>query len=216
MLIRAAADLHGNLPSVPACDLLLLAGDIVPPAIERDLADSLAWLIGPFDAWLTRIPAREVVAIAGNHDFAFQARPTPPLRWTYLRDSQATVDIAGESLRIYGTPWTPAHQQWAFEAGPAELADIFAEIPTGLDILLSHGPPHGYGDRANVDLFRGAFTHAGSPELTDAVARAQPALCCYGHIHEDGGYHSQLGPTRLYNVALVDETYRLVREPVEL
>ncbi|HEY1775469.1 MAG TPA: metallophosphoesterase [Solirubrobacteraceae bacterium] len=215
-MIRAAADLHGNLPSITACDLLLLAGDIVPPAIERDIAESLDWLTGPFDEWLTRLPAREIVAIAGNHDFAFEAAPIPQLHWTYLRDSEVTIDAGATSLRIYGTPWTPAHGQWAFEADPAGLTNVFAAIPAGLDILLSHGPPRGYGDRASLDALRGAFTHAGSPELSDAIARAQPAICCYGHIHEDGGYHGQIGSTRLYNVALVDENYHLVRDAAQL
>jgi Icc-related predicted phosphoesterase len=76
--------------------------------------------------------------------------------------------------------------------------------------------PRGYGDRATVNLFPGAFTHAGSPELTDAIERAQPTICCYGHIHEEGGYTGDLGNTRLHNVSLVNERYELVREPLEL
>src|SRR5262249_37371286 len=52
MKIVALADLHGYLPSaIPACDLLLLAGDLTPvqnhaPAFQAQ------WLDGPFRAWL--------------------------------------------------------------------------------------------------------------------------------------------------------------------
>jgi hypothetical protein len=99
-MIRAAADLHGNLPNIPSCELLLIAGDLVPPQLEHDLAASRAWLTGPFRKWLEWTPAREIVAIAGNHDFALQAATIPPLRWTYLQDSEATVPCAGRPLRI--------------------------------------------------------------------------------------------------------------------
>jgi hypothetical protein len=54
-VIRAAADQHGNLPEIAACDLLLLAGAIVPPTIKRDVASSREWLAGRFASWLKQI-----------------------------------------------------------------------------------------------------------------------------------------------------------------
>jgi hypothetical protein len=35
----------------------------------------------------------------------------------------------------------------AFMKEPAELEAVFAQIPEGIDILESHQPPYGFGDR---------------------------------------------------------------------
>ena len=145
MRICCAADLHGTLPEIPPCDLLLLAGDLVPLGAHAP-RDGRRWLDGTFRAWLDALPARtRVVGVAGNHDFVFQEGEVafdPPLRWTYLQDSEATV--AG--LRIWGTPWQPRFFDWAFNLDEPELAEKWAAIPDGLDVLLLHGPPFGYGD----------------------------------------------------------------------
>ena len=90
MKIVALADLHGYLPSaIPACDLLLLAGDLTPvqnhaPAFQAQ------WLDGPFRAWLQGQPARKIIGVAGNHGFVFEQMPflvPRDLPWTYLQDS---------------------------------------------------------------------------------------------------------------------------------
>ena len=219
-LIRAAADLHGHLPDIEPCDLLVLAGDRVPPELERDLLLSRAWLAGPFAAYLHRVAAEVVVAVAGNHDrvFAEQLVPSGLPRFVYLEDEEVTVECGGRRLRVYGTPWTPTWQGWAFEAPEQQLARTFDRIPTGLDLLVAHTPPHLQGDRAPTYGTRdpAAWSHVGSRALSWAVRRAQPRLCCYGHVHEDGGYIGQLGRSCLVNAALLDGYYVPVRQPIEL
>src|SRR5262249_33524902 len=71
MKVVAVSDLHGNLPAIPPCDLLLLAGDITPVRDHR-LAHQAEWLDTTFRAWLNQVPARKVIGVAGNHDFIFQ------------------------------------------------------------------------------------------------------------------------------------------------
>src|SRR5260370_33826784 len=106
MKIVALADLHGYLPSsVPACDLLLLAGDLTPVQ-NHDPGFQAEWLDGPFRAWLQRQPVRKIVGIAGNHDFVFEQMPflvPQDLPWTYLQDS----GTEWEGLEISGTPEQP-------------------------------------------------------------------------------------------------------------
>src|SRR5207237_1050417 len=144
MRIVAVSDLHGFLPDIEPCDLLLLGGDLCPVANHR-LSFQADWLDTTFRAWLERQPARKVVGVAGNHDFIFQQAPAlvpHDLPWTYLQD-EATQ---WEGLRIYGTPWQLWFYDWAFNLNEDELEKKWRLIPAGTDILVLHGPPHGYGD----------------------------------------------------------------------
>merc|ERR1712037_767353 len=69
----------------------------------------------------------------------------------YLEDT--AVEVCG--YRIYGSPWQPEFCDWAFNLGPAECAPKWAEIPQDVDILITHGPPKGMGDRTSLGLSAG-------------------------------------------------------------
>ena len=84
--IVCTADLHENLIEIPDCDVLLIAGDI-SFAFKGDLAAKQAFLAGPFSESLDRVPAAEIVLVAGNHDQSIEASGLPPgLRCHYLED----------------------------------------------------------------------------------------------------------------------------------
>jgi hypothetical protein len=100
--ICCLSDLHGYLPEVPDCQLLVLSGDYCPMTKP---VDQQWWLRDKFGPWLTSVADRgiEVIGVAGNHDFIFQKRPdlVPKLDWTYLQDSGtsfADLKIWGKSL----------------------------------------------------------------------------------------------------------------------
>jgi predicted phosphohydrolase len=204
MRIVAVSDLHGQLPRVPPCDLLLIAGDICPLDDHGDDAQR-AFLEGPFAAWLEQAPAGAIAGIAGNHDLIAEREPqlVAALPWSYLCDSAA--DLAG--LRVWGSPFAVTYGAWAFMESDAELERRFAAIPPGLDVLLVHGPPYGVLDHA----VRGVDT--GSHALRRAIVRARPALAIFGHIHEGRG-EDRLGETRCISVSLVDARYVPRHAPV--
>ena len=207
MRIVAVSDLHGLLPDIPPCDLLLIAGDICPVE-NHDTGFQAEWLDTALRRWLERVPARKTVAVAGNHDFVFEQVPElvpRDLDWTYLQDS----GCVWEGLRIWGTPWQPWFFDWAFNLREPELVRVWASIPDRTDILVLHGPPHGFGDAVPR---RGSVEHAGSPSLTERLREVQPRLAVFGHIHEGRGEY-RLGKTVLANVALVDAEYRNVHPP---
>lgn len=203
MRIAILADLHGHLPPLADCDLLLLAGDLCP-AVDHGVARQARWLDGPFRHWLDAAPAAAIVGIAGNHDFIFEREPSlvPELPWIYLED--ASVDVEG--VRIWGSPWTPWFHDWAFNApranGESFLERRYDTVPDETDVLLVHGPPRGFGDRTTAGV------DAGSTALLDAIDRVQPRLCAYGHIHEARGQWTR-GETTLVNAAAVDALYEL-------
>jgi Icc-related predicted phosphoesterase len=208
MKVMALSDLHGNLPDdLPACDLLLLAGDLTPVS-NHQLAFQASWLDREFRAWLQRVPARKVVGVAGNHDFIFEKAPyllPEGLPWTYLQDS----GTEWEGWKIWGTPWQPWFFDWAFNGDPERLKRQWALIPADTDILVLHGPPYGYGDGVPEDA---GVRRCGCPLLLERIQQVRPRLVVYGHIHEGRG-EWQLGPTRLANVTLLDEDYRLRHQP---
>ncbi len=170
------------------------------------------FLEGPVREWLEHVPADEVVLVAGNHDQSVEAWGLPEgLRCHYLEDEG--VELFG--LSIWGTPWQPWFNDWAFNApqvdGETFLASKFERIPQRTDIVVCHGPPYGYGDR-NGPPWR---EHVGSTALTATLERVRPELMICGHIHPGYGQY-RLGPTEVINAALVDDAYRLVNPVVEL
>lgn len=222
MRITAVSDLHGHLPDIDPCDLLLLAGDLCPVRGGHDTNTQAAWLNGPFRKWLDEVPAETVVGIAGNHDWIFQKAPERVplgLRWVYLQDSQATI----KGLKIHGCPWQPWFHDWAFNARPDQMRYAAGLVPTDTDVLVMHGPPRGYGDRARryeqmpvhgaCGPARFSYENVGCPHLLSRVQLvSRLKLVVFGHIHSGHGRFvierpDQAHDTVLANVSFVDENY---------
>jgi predicted phosphodiesterase len=207
MKLVAVSDLHGTLPSIPPCDLLLIAGDVCP-ATGHSIARQASWLDTDFRRWLGQVPARKIIGVAGNHDFIFEQAPQQVpdgLPWVYLQDS----GTRWEGLSIWGTPWQPWFFDWAFNLYERDLAAKWQLIPEGTDVLVLHGPPFGYGDGVPRDE---GIEHTGSRSLLERIQLVAPRVAVFGHIHEGRG-EWQVGRTLLANVTILDEGYRHVHEP---
>lgn len=201
MRIVAIADTHtfeADLGVLPEGDLLIHAGDLVRGGELAELA--------PVAAWLRRQPHRYKIVVAGNHDRCFErvedrdaAIELLGPEITYLEDSAVEI----EGLRFWGSPWQPAYNNWAFNLRRgAAIAQKWALIPDGTDILITHGPPEGLGDRSS-DQGR-----HGCADLRLAVNRVRPLLHFFGHIHQDGGVFVQDG-----TIHVNATTWECEREP---
>lgn len=206
MNVLAISDLHGYLPEIPECDLLLLGGDYNP---KRNLDLQLRFMLGPFKDWLNSVEARHVVAIAGNHDFVLQSDHKRLLKaelpWIYLEDE--SVDIEG--VKIYGTPWTKTFGDWAFMRDEGPLRQIFSNIPKDLNILLSHGPAKEILDKNQEG------ESCGSYQLAYRINEVKPDSVVCGHIHEGRGIKQQ-GDIRYYNVTHVSRDYEPIYGPMHI
>lgn len=212
MKVCCLSDIHGYLPEVPDCDLLLLGGDLC-----RD-HDDYWWYRNDLTNWVNRLAERmRVVAVAGNHDFIFERAPglapevLPTPNWTYLQDSG--TEFGG--FKIWGSPWQPVFYHWAFNAEEPELAKIWQKIPADTDILLLHGPPYGYGDKSTYrtnkddDTQWPGYEHTGSPSLLERIKEVKPKLVVAGHIHNGYGQY-RIGETLFVSASLVDNSYKPV------
>jgi Icc-related predicted phosphoesterase len=197
------ADLHGYLPAVPPCDVLLVAGDVCPTTDERPESQR-RWLGTTFARWLAEVPAATVVGVAGNHDFVGESDPAAlrDLDWHYLQDE--TAEIGG--VTYFGSPWTLPFQDWAFMLDEEGMAERWSRIPEGIDVLCVHSPPLGYGDWIAGETI-------GSSSLLAAIDLRAPKLCVFGHLHQGYGRWRR-GDSELVNAAYCGMDYKPAHEPV--
>lgn len=221
MIIYGMSDLHGLTGfSLPTCDVLLVAGDILPDVwggtyFRNHPEMSYPWLYKMFIPWLERYvrdgTVGHVIFTWGNHDWTIDLpRPDLPDNFYLLIDEEVEID----GVRFWGSPWSNVFSgKWCWNAEPSQLARVYDAIPPGVDVLMTHQPPWGLGgDFITRD---GNHDRAGSHELVSVIDTLKPGHLVCGHIH--GGYGEyQRGETFVSNVSLLDEWYRHVNKPTLL
>ena len=214
-----------------AVDVALFAGDVASLRGRGPwhIYDQMKWRNKTFFDFCSSFPKTKILFIPGNHDFFplikqkfsnnlfghdIELKLAPNTQM--LLDSEDTLDIDGEKLRVYGTPWVPIiSYSWAFEAEHDVLKKNFSRIPDGLDILLTHTPPR--FNYVDVSLDHGQDSQAfGSYELAEEIFMKKPKICFCGHIHSGDHSMNKLGDTEVYNVSRVNENYRIAYDSLIL
>lgn len=185
--IVCISDTHNTQPDLPDGDMLIHAGDLTQSGSFQELQDALAWL--------HTLPHPIKIVIAGNHDLLLDSAWDDSLRraaferaqldWgdiIYLENEEVTVSCPnGRQLRVYGSPYSPRHGNWAFQY-PRHQDRWATLVPDGIDVLITHGPP-----LAHLDLLK-----FGCPYLLQKLWKTRPRLHVFGHIHEASGTESLL------------------------
>ena len=70
MYVSVISDLHGYLPDLNPCELVLICGDIVPLYLQRSSVDTYIWYSTVFKNWAMRLKCQKVIFIAGNHKYS--------------------------------------------------------------------------------------------------------------------------------------------------
>ena len=232
MKVLSTSDTHGNFDKLDLSniDLAVFAGDIAPlhNITSWDAYDQLKWMNTKFYDWCMQWPKTKIVFVPGNHDFF------PVIKETFgyklagkdlsLKLAPNTTMLVDESIdihtgsndyvKVYGTPWVPIiNYRWAFEAEHDKLVKKFSQIPSNVDILLTHTPPR--YKFLDVSLEYGVGSDKfGSHELVEAIFEKEPKLCFCGHIHSGSHEMSILGKTQVWNVSRVNESYEIAYEPI--
>ncbi|KAJ4376238.1 hypothetical protein N0V83_001521 [Neocucurbitaria cava] len=174
------SDTHNSQSYIPAGEILIHAGDITQAGTLKEIQTSLDWL--------NSLPHSNKIIIAGNHDILLDpnqlhsgpAACASSINWgniIYLNSNSTTVTCEnGRQLKIYGSPLTPRHGNWAFQY-PRDQDVWRSEIPADTDILITHGPPKGHLDAG----------HLGCKYLLDEIWRKKPRLHVFGHVHDGYG-----------------------------
>lgn len=177
------SDTHNVKCSIPEGDILIHAGDLTQSGTFKELQATISWL---------RDQTHPVkIVIGGNHDLGldetYHKSSSPSsginhseLEWgdiQYLQDGSTTVVCPnGRHLKVYGSPKSPRHGNWAFQY-PREQDVWSCSVPDDTDILITHTPP-----RAHLDLGR-----LGCSYLLRELWRVHPLLHVFGHVHAGYG-----------------------------
>lgn len=225
MKLQLMSDLHGHLPPVKPCDVVVIAGDVMHPQHSfsqnspASLTNQARWVHTNFYPWLKKLSANHVVFTPGNHDWLWMYPELvdeiggKPENYHCLIDEGVELD----GVKFWGTPWQPTFFNWAFNLSEDELTEKWGLVPDDTDVLVTHGPPYGVCDKV------GTIRVGSTSQLAWLQKRLPEELIVVcGHIHIGRGYGEVYNKddgrvaARVYNVALVDEQCNLRHEPVEV
>lgn len=184
---------HHNEIKVPDGDIIIHAGDWSYRGTKGE--------IDSFVNWYASLPHPWKVLIAGNHDkgtdrdqqgIVYQGLPEYFEKRCnqegilLLNDNSCAIfpTNSGETIKIWGSPVQPTFGiGWAWNRNRgAQIKEHWDKISDGVDIVVTHGPAYGYGDRVYYGGDR-----VGCEDLSEALLRVKPKLHVFGHIHEDRG-----------------------------
>jgi Icc-related predicted phosphoesterase len=202
--IVALSDTHNQQFSVqlPEGDILIHAGDLTGTGSIYQFLHVAEWFKEQKDKFKHRI------MIGGNHDFGLQNNKGAILSLfdpdvIYLEDRAITID----GIKIYGSPYTPEFNNWAFMRKDEELARHWDNIPDDVDVLVTHGPPYSILDTTQEGL------NVGSKTLYDRIKQLKKLKHhIFGHIHESHG-DITIDDVQFHNVSLVNRAYKLLNVP---
>lgn len=191
-------------------DVIIHAGDATNRGEPNEVRDFLKWF-GELDF-------RYRIFIAGNHDFLFERNPTLAKQ---LCEENGVIllnheSIVIEGIKIFGSPWTPYFFNWAFNAGRsiAEsalykkplIADLWKEIPSDTDILVTHGQPYLINDELCTIGGHPKGIFVGDVDLRKKIEEVKPDIYIGGHIHSGYG-EKHIDGVSYYNASICDESY---------
>jgi len=120
-------------------------------------------------------------------------------------------------LKFWGSPIQPWFHDWAFNRLRGEKIKAHWDlIPLDTDILITHGPPRGLGDRILPTFERyNENPNVGCDDLLAKVLEVKPKVNVFGHIHE--GYCEYTHPVvekRFINASSLNANYEPINAPI--
>lgn len=221
--ICAISDLHGYLPEIKDCELILICGDIVPLEVQDYSRGCYEWYRRVFKPWAESLPCNKVLFIAGNHEvgmegYEYAYKRLFPLdnKVSFLfHEEFVHTSLDGEKYKIFGTPYCKIFGNWAYMCKDEELVKKFYEIPEKLDILITHDAPFGVSDVLLQKECRWATgEHIGNKPLADAILKKSPSIVCHGHLHSSSRDFETLGSSKVINCSIKDEFYNPIYSPL--
>ncbi len=194
---------HRELGKLKSCDLLIFGGDCMNSGYKlEELIDFLDWF--------SEQDSKYKILIGGNHDRWIENNPIifrellenyPDI--IYLENTGIII----EGINIWGSPNSKIFYHWGFNNTEDELEEIFSRIPKDTNILITHAPALGIGDRTESGDFIGERT------LLNRIEHL-PNLKYHlnGHNHAGNDIYD-IGRYININGSIVNEQYELENQP---
>ena len=117
------------------------------------------------------------------------------------------IDIEG--VKIWGSPYSARFgREWAFNVDRGSASrELWGTIPPDANIIVTHGPLFGIGDRTNGNM------NVGCDDLRETIMNLEPDFHLCGHIHEGYGY-TQFGKTHCINGSNLSLGYEYKNKPI--
>ncbi|KAJ5774444.1 hypothetical protein N7457_009340 [Penicillium paradoxum] len=200
------SDTHGYTPSeagfkLPAGDVLIHAGDLTNNGSLKELRRTMDWI--------SKADFEIKIIVGGNHDVtldpAFYSKHGQSFHGQQLEDPQHCLELIKESpsvvllnhepalvcltradgpntvFKIFGSPYSQFHGNWAFGYEQSNAAELWSQIPLDTDIIVTHTPPQSHCDQKPDGTF------VGCEALRSALSLIRPHLVVCGHVHEGRG-----------------------------
>ena len=205
---------HGFLKLYPPEDIgiVIHCGDVgvskIPAINYHEVMD--------FIVWYKSLPYDNKIWIAGNHDTSIEAGLVKPKDHQengviYLENS----GVLCRGLNIWGSPFTPTFNNWAFNRDRGKLHKLWDTIPYNTNIVVTHGPPFGILDFAKR---RGTKVGelVGCKALRTHMEKYPPIVHAFGHVHECAGATMKIvgQNTSFINAGVVDLKYNIINNGV--
>lgn len=170
---------YHDLLTIPEdIDIAIFSGDCSNPKNPY----TNQYEVETFLKWFAKVPIRNKIMIAGNHDTSIEKRLITKEEiesWGIRYLENESVEIEG--VKIWGSPHTPQFGDWAFMKHRSKLDKVWQSIPDDTDIVVVHGPAKGILDVSeNRDY---TIEQCGCSALNKRLLTLQPKLFCFGHIH---------------------------------
>ncbi|MGM9533796.1 MAG: metallophosphoesterase [Intestinibacter sp.] len=225
MKVTALSDIHGNLIDITEeCDLICICGDISPLEIQKDYIKMTKWFFSDFYEWILKLPCSKVILTPGNHDFWLYKfiSSSKMYLWDKLEIliDNSTMFYSGNDdkwYNIYATPQCKDFGNWAYMPGNDKLEKYYSNIPSNLDILLTHDSPQ-IGKVGNILEDTNSFFPFGRPAgneiLASVITVKKPKYVLSGHIHSGDHNVSKYNDINLVNVSILNENYEVAYKPL--
>lgn len=153
---------------------------------DVDLFVSCGDLKAAYLEFLVTMANKPVLYVRGNHDTAYQKNP--PGGCDCIDDQVVVV----KGLRIAGLGGSMRYnEEGVYMYSEKEMSKRVRKLKKkirkvgGLDLLVTHAPAKGFGDRDDL-------AHSGFKCFSEILDEYHPAVMAFGHVHRDyGGFQRE-------------------------
>lgn len=205
-----------HMVELPKGDVLIFAGDCCSSGNASEFS--------LFSEWFKKQPFKHKIFVAGNHDKCLDPKWNPSAEtlieehtkdgsYHFLNGSGCEID----GIKIWGSPISPMFGCWAFNRTDDERKELWGQIPSDTEVLITHTPSYGILDSFPDNTMYGVMLRVGCKQLKSRIRdlkNLRVHVC--GHIHYSNSRKDFKVENRILtciNASICTERYRPEQQP---